>query len=181
MTSRIALAGIAALGLFAAPALIPLAFAQQQVPYPPGPPAAPLPPSALAPPNTPNGARPGNEIGTGSSLPYSNAASNIDQRDTSSVLAPNLPSPPLGENASPRDYLVAARNALAAGRTGEAQQSLEMAETRTLDRSVAYDATMQPDDSRFIQMVRDALHALANGDRGTAISVIEQAMPLARS
>ena len=62
------------------------------------------------------GARPGNEAGTGRSLPMSNKASNITDLDTHSVLAPNLPSPPLGENASSRDYLVAARGALAAAR-----------------------------------------------------------------
>ena len=40
------------------------------------------------------GARPGNDIGTGSSLPMSNRSSNISPGDTTSVIAPNLPSPP---------------------------------------------------------------------------------------
>ncbi len=51
------------------------------------------------------GARPGNVIGTGRSLPLSDKASNITPSDTRSVLAPNLPSPPIGENAPVRDYL----------------------------------------------------------------------------
>ena len=92
----------------------------------------PLPPGV----DPQTGARPGNEIGTGSSLPFSDRASNITPQDTTSVIAPNLPSPPLGANASVRDFLTAARSALVQGRTGEAQQSLEMAETRALDRSV---------------------------------------------
>jgi hypothetical protein len=170
MTPRVAPAALAALGLFA----VSTATAQTQPPQSP-------PPASLAPPNTPNGARPGNEIGTGSSLPLGSSASNIAPSDTSSTIAPNLPSPSIGENASPRDYLMAARGALAAGRTGEAQQSIEMAETRTLDRSVAYNATMQPDDSRFIQLIQEALQALATGDRSRSLTLIDQAMPLARS
>jgi hypothetical protein len=94
------------------------------------------------PPGT--GARPGNEIGTGSSLPRSNNASNITKSDTRSDIAPNLPSPPIGENASVHDYLVAARTSLTAGRTGEAQQAMEMAETRALDRSVPRSPTTAP-------------------------------------
>ena len=82
------------------------------------------------------GARPGNEIGTGASLPMSDKAGNITPDNTASRLAPNLPSPAIGENATPRDYLIAARTALLTGRTGEGQQALEMAETRALDRSV---------------------------------------------
>ena len=73
------------------------------------------------------GARPGNEIGTGSSLPLSDRASNIGPGDTRSSIAPNLPAPPLGEDAPVQAYLQAARSALIAGRTGEAQQALEMA------------------------------------------------------
>ena len=47
------------------------------------------------------GAQPGNVIGTGSSLPRSNTASNIGASDTRSNIAPNLPSPALDENAAP--------------------------------------------------------------------------------
>jgi hypothetical protein len=75
----------------------------------------------------PGGARPGNEVGTGSSLPLSDRASNIGSGDTRSGITPNLPSPVLGEDAPVQAYLQAARSALIAGRTGEAQQALEMA------------------------------------------------------
>ena len=88
---------------------------------------------AQTPANTATGARPGNIPGTGNSLPRSGQASNIDQQDTRSVIAPQLPVPPVGENASPRDFLQVADQALARGRTGEAQEALERAETRLLD------------------------------------------------
>src|SRR5690348_11620523 len=91
-----------------------------------------VPPGA----NPETGARPGNEIGTGMSLPLSDKAGNILPEQDGSSIAGRLPPPPLEENASVRDFLVAARGALAAGRTGEAQEALERAETRALDRSV---------------------------------------------
>src|SRR4051812_15455407 len=87
--------------------------------------------------NPETGARPGNEVGTGMSMPIGTRASNIDQNDTRSLLAPNLPAPPVGADSDPVAYLRAAQAALQAGRTGETQQALEMAQTRLLDRSVA--------------------------------------------
>jgi hypothetical protein len=126
--------------------------------------------------NPATGARPGNPIGTGQSLPRSGAASNIDQNDTRSAIAPNLPSPPLGPNAGPADYLRAARASLAAGRTGEAQQSLEMAQTRLLDRSVPYAQTNQPSGNPANAAIEEARHALAAGDRAATIRLIDAAL-----
>jgi hypothetical protein len=135
--------------------------------------AQPLPPGVD--PDT--GARPGNEIGTGASLPMSDKASNITPTDTTSMLAPNLPSPPIGENASPRDYLLAARAALLLGRTGEAQQALEMAETRALDRSVPLFKTDVRVKDTLIGEIEQALQALSGDDRGRAVQIIEAALP----
>jgi len=132
-----------------------------------------VPPGA----NPETGARPGNEIGTGASLPMSDKAGNITPGDTTSVLAPNLPSPPIGENASSRDYLLAARSALVAGRTGEAQQALEMAETRALDRSVALFQTNVRIRDPLVGEIEAALHALGEGDRMRAVQIIEAALP----
>ena len=134
--------------------------------------AQPLPPGV----NPDTGARPGNEIGTGSSLPMSDKAGNISPADTNSPIAANLPSPPIGENASPRDYLLAARTALLLGRTGEAQQSLEMAETRALDRSVPLFQTNVQIKDPLIGEIEQALHALSEGDRGRAVQIIETAL-----
>lgn len=125
------------------------------------------------------GARPGNEIGTGASLPMSDKAGNITPLDTTSILAPNLPSPSIGENASPHDYLLAARAALVLGRTGEAQQALEMAETRALDRSVPLFKTDVRIGDPLIGDIEQALKALSEGDRSKAVQIIEAALPRA--
>ena len=126
--------------------------------------------------NPETGARPGNDIGTGMSLPMGNRASNIDQNNTRSLIAPNLPSPSVGESANAVDFLRAAQSALQAGHTGEAQQSLEMAETRALGRSVAQDQTSTPSDSPLVSRIRDARHALGSGDRTQAIQLIDLAL-----
>lgn len=123
------------------------------------------------------GARPGNEVGTGMSMPLGNRASNIDPNDTRSAIAPNLPSPPLGPDASATDYLRAAEYSLRAGRTGEAQQALEMAQTRLLDRSVPQGQTEDPSASPAVTQIDQALHALAAGQRGQAMQLIDAALP----
>jgi hypothetical protein len=137
-----------------------------------------LPALAQAPSGTnpATGARPGHEPGTGESLPLSNNASNIAPTDTRSNIAPTLPQPAIGEHATTQDYLKAARTALVAGRTGQAQQSLEMAETRALDRSVAQGQTNAPSDSQLVSRIRDARHALGSGDRAHAIQFIDLAL-----
>jgi hypothetical protein len=135
--------------------------------------AQPLPPGV----NPDSGALPGNEIGTGRSLPMSDKAGNISPTDTISAIAPNLPSPAIGDNASPRDYLLAARTALLLGRTGEAQQALEMAETRALDRSVPLFQTSTRIKEPLIGEIEQALQALSEGDRGRAVQIIETALP----
>jgi hypothetical protein len=122
------------------------------------------------------GARPGNEIGTGESLPRSNNSSNIGPQDTRSSIAPNLPSPEVGADAPPRQYLEAARTALLQGRTGEAQQALEMAETRALDRSVPLFQTNTPSRNPLVDKINQALQALGTGDRARTVQLIESAL-----
>ena len=114
------------------------------------------------------GARPGNVIGTGMSLPMSTKAGNL-----------NLPTPDVGENASAADLLRAARSALIAGRTGEAQQALEMAQTRLLDRSVPLFQTDKPSDNPAVQQISQARQALLAGDRPTCMRLLEAAIPAA--
>jgi hypothetical protein len=141
--------------------------------------------STVAPPGAPHGAnpetgaRPGNDVGTGMSLPMGSRASNIDQNDTRSLIAPNLPSPSVGPNAGPVDFLRAAQSALQAGRTGEAQQSLEMAQTRLLDRSVPMGQTNNPSDHPAVMQISQALRALAAGDRAQTMQLIQSAIPAA--
>jgi len=121
------------------------------------------------------GARPGHVPGVGESLPLSDKASNIVPADTRSTIAPTLPASAVGENAGPYDYLRAARASLVAGRTGQAQQSLEMAETRALDRSVAQ-GQVAPVSSGFISQIGDARRALGEGDSNHAIALIDIAL-----
>jgi hypothetical protein len=141
----------------------------------------PLTPQGVPPGANPvTGARPGNDIGTGMSLPMGDNASNIGPADTNSPIAPNLPSPDVGEGASAQAYLIAARNSLAAGNTGVAQQSLEMAETRLLDRSVPLFQTNSPSGNPVVSQISQALHALAAGDKPRSMALIEAAIPNAR-
>jgi len=126
--------------------------------------------------NPATGARPGHQPGVGESLPRSDKASNIAPGDTRSNIAPTLPQPAVGENATTQDYLRAARAALATGRTGQAQQALEMAETRSLDRSVAQGQTNTPSDNQLVSRIRDARRALGGSDRAQAIKLIDLAL-----
>jgi hypothetical protein len=122
------------------------------------------------------GARPGHEPGVGESLPLSNKASNIGATDTHSAVAPTLPTPGIGGDGGPDAYLHAARDALVAGRTGEAQQALEMAETRMLDRSVPPSGIAVPSDSNTVARITDARNALGGGDTANAIRLIDLAL-----
>ena len=126
--------------------------------------------------NPATGARPGHQIGVGESLPLSNNASNIGPADTRSTIAPTLPASAIGGDGTSHDYLRAARASLVGGRTGQAQQSLEMAETRALDRSVAAGQTAAPSDSQLSAQIRDARRALGNGDRARAIQLVDLAL-----
>jgi len=111
--------------------------------------------------------------------PTSNKASNITAQDSKSAVAPALPSPDLGPDAGPDAYLRAARAALATGRTGEAQQAMEMAETRLLDRSTPLFQTDKPSTNPAVDKVSQALQALGQGNRSLAMQFLDQAIPLA--
>jgi hypothetical protein len=65
---------------------------------------------------------------------------------------------------------------LVGGRTGQAQQSLEMAETRALDRRVPAGQTAAASDSQFVSRIRDARDALAGGNRARTIQLIDLAL-----
>lgn len=148
------------------------------------PPSASPPP--MPPPNTaPAGAMPGSgeqPAAMGGNVPVSTKASNLDQQDQADgKVAPALPSPDLGPNASPVDYLRAAQSALAAGKTGEAQQSLEMAQTRLLDRSVPYGEVNKPINSPAIDTISKALQALAAGNTAQSTQLVQAAIPQAEA
>jgi hypothetical protein len=125
--------------------------------------------AAQVPPDN-DGARPGNDIGTGMSLPRSDTAGNLNAATTHSTLAPNLPAPTGPDTV--RDLLIDARNALAASRTGEAQEALERAETRALDRDIPVGTERIPAQSGIVAAINQARDALANNDLRGAIAII---------
>src|SRR5690348_3578791 len=124
-----------------------------------------VPPGA----NLETGARPGNPIGTKDSLPRGNVASNINESDVHSRIAPNLPTPRVGDEASAADYLQNARDSLMRGRTGEAQEALERAQTRLLEDRQMNNGQV---DSDAIQRISDARQALASHNRARAEELI---------
>ena len=117
-------------------------------------------------PSGSNAIRPGHVPGVGDSYPASGNASNITAGDTSSVIAPRLPTPPGGANSSVGGFLSAAQRALDSGQTGMAQEALERAETAMLQRSVPADQAGSPDQAPDVMQVKAARDALAN--RGVA-------------
>lgn len=122
------------------------------------------------------GARPGNVIGTGSSLPISDQASNITEANTHSRIAPRLP-PPQTISDSPHELLRAAVRALDAGRSGEAQEALERAETRLLSRSVPAARIGQPSAQPLVSRIGDARRLLADGYLAQAARLVETDLP----
>ncbi len=116
------------------------------------------------------------EPGTGESGPASSTASNIGPSDTHSDIAPHFPEPAIGQAGSPEQYLMEAQHALAGHRTGEAQQALEMAETRLLDRSTPVNAAGQPDSNPMVASVAAARDALGRKDWAAARHEIETAL-----
>jgi hypothetical protein len=108
--------------------------------------------------------------------PMSAQASNINPADTHSEIAPALPPPPVGPDASANDLLQAAQTALAQHRSGAAQEALERAETRLLDRSTVPDAAGTPDQRPRVRAISAALDAIGRRDWPAAHAAIDAAM-----
>lgn len=125
------------------------------------------------------GARVGHEPGVGPSFPLSPHASNTGAGDVRSTIAPTLPEPDVGENATPQQLLLAARASISAGRTGQAQEAMERAQTRLLDRATPLFQTDRPSAHPAVAQISTALRALGAGDRAGAIRAIDAAVPMA--
>ena len=126
-------------------------------------------------PGSPNEPTGDHEYTGGAGSPLSTAASNTTPANTRSEIAPRLPDPNAA-GSTPEAYLAAARAALAQGKTGMAQEALERAETRVLDRSTDPSMAATPADTPLIQQIRAARQALANRDTRGAQAAIGVAL-----
>jgi hypothetical protein len=113
---------------------------------------------------------------TATEPPVSKNASNITAADMHSDIGPPLPMPVAGADATPVHYLHAASRDLSRRETGAAQQALEMAETRLLDRSVIAAAANQPDTHPAIGNISNALDAIGHQNLPAAQDQINLAM-----
>jgi hypothetical protein len=107
---------------------------------------------------------------------FSTAVSAQPNGSQTGAVLPALPAPPVAEANRPSDYLRAAQSALAAGRTGEAEEALERAQTRMLDRSVPLGQTNDPSDNPTIGQISQARQALAGHNRAACLQLIETAI-----
>lgn len=108
--------------------------------------------------------------------PVDRSASNIDAADTRSTIAPALPIPRVPSGDPPFVFLEAARGAVQAGRTGEAQEGLERAETRILNELTPAIGSASVDGRRVISILDVAKRALASRDRPATIAAIDDAL-----
>ncbi len=90
----------------------------------------------------------------------------------SSQPAPRLPTPPVSPNAPPPVFLRDAQRSIEAGRTGEAMEALERAETRILEVIAAPPRPEGPASNPFITGIHNARAALARGDRREADRIV---------
>ncbi len=106
--------------------------------------------------------------------PPSGQASNIAPDDTRSTIAPKLPLPPDGDKL-PRQLLLDARAALSHGQSGAAQEALERAETRLLDRGDP-GARHGEQHTRLLQAATEARQALGQRKTAHAIAILDAAL-----
>ena len=97
-------------------------------------------------------------------------------RTIAQIRAASLPPPVLSGDARISDLLRAAQGALAAGRKREAGETLEMAQTRLLDRSVPLGETHDPSDNPMVAQIGKARQALASGDRAACLETVQAAI-----
>jgi hypothetical protein len=99
---------------------------------------------------------------------------NFDSRD--GVPQRSLPSPDLPDSSKPSDYLRAAQGALASNHPREAEEALERAQTRMLDRSVPLGETGNPSDNPTSVLIAQARQALTARDRANCMNLLQQAL-----
>jgi len=113
---------------------------------------------------------------TSGKQPTSTVPTNVGPADTHTLWSPQLPTPFVDPNASPATFMKAALAAIAAGHLGEAQEAIERAESRALDRSVRPSKAGQPSQQTLVHLLADARHALSAGDKGGALRILQAAL-----
>ncbi len=116
----------------------------------------------------------GTALAQNSNSPLSNAATHTKPGNTTGAVAPRLPVP--AQDASVDQFLAHAESALKRGRTGEAQEALERAETRALSRSTDPSLARTPDNDPKTAAIQAARHSLGSGDRAQAMQAIRSAL-----
>lgn len=101
-------------------------------------------------------------------------ASNILAANAPPVIAPELPLPGLPAGARPRDYLVAAQQAIRAGQSGRAQAALERAETRLLNEAELTDKPGKPAKHPGVVEIERALDQLGRRNDKAAIQIVDR-------
>lgn len=100
-------------------------------------------------------------------------ASNSSGATIGSDIAPALPLPGLPPGATPRDYLVAAQQAVRQGENGRAQSALEHAETRLLNRASLAGTTGRSASHPGVAEIEHALDQLGAGDTNGVLQTID--------
>lgn len=113
---------------------------------------------------------------TSGKQPTSTVPANVGPADTHTLWSPQLPTPFVDPNASPAAFMKAAEAAIAAGHLGEAQEAIERAESRALDRAVRPSKAGQPSQQKLVQQLADARHALGAGDKAGAMRMLQAAL-----
>jgi hypothetical protein len=108
--------------------------------------------------------------------PMSTVPTNVAPGDTHTLWSPKLPTPGVSEDAPPSAFVQAAQAAITAGRLGEAQEAIERAESRALDRSVRPSRVNDPSHQPLVQQLAQARQLLAGGDRTGAMRMLDQAL-----
>ncbi len=111
----------------------------------------------------------------GGKQPSSTMPSNVGPGSTHTLWSPQLPTPPVSEDSPPSAFIQAAETAIAAGRLGEAQEAIERAESRVLNRSVRPSKAGEASQQALVQQLSEARQALARGDRAGAVAQLARA------
>ena len=108
-----------------------------------------------------------------SASPMSNNAGNLmGGMGGMSGTAAKLPIPSVADDSA-QSYLKAARSALAAGKTGMAQEALERAESRLLDRDVAPSQAASPSSDPSVTAISQILQNLGAGKKAEALQLLD--------